>query len=136
MFEYGLGVSQSDIRAALWIERAAIAGFDRAQYNMGKRYRDGNGVDQDLEMAARWFLAAARQGYAKAQNHIGVRYMRGEGVPQDNVEALKWLTLAAEQGHGGATATVEELSAQMTLEERAESQARAEAFIAERANVY
>ena len=136
MYEYGLGVGENQIRAALWIERAAIAGFDRAQYNMGKRYRDGQGVEINKEMSARWFLAAARQGYSKAQSLVGTRFMKGDGLEKDLVEALKWLRLAAQQGEKSAAEIADKLQADMTDEQLAQSERRIATFTPERASVY
>jgi TPR repeat protein len=81
-------VPKDDRQAFLWIGRASELGFDKAQYNLGKRYRDGQGVGKDLRSAARWFLAADEQGHARAQNHIGIRFARGEGVAKDPIKAL------------------------------------------------
>ena len=101
------------MRGRLWIEKAALQGFDRAQYNMGKIARDGVAGAVDMKAAAGWFLQAAKQGYAKAQNHIGMRYARGDGVEKNGTEALFWLTLAARQGHWTAKVNKESLAAKL-----------------------
>ncbi|MCI0428949.1 MAG: CHASE2 domain-containing protein [Rhodospirillales bacterium] len=80
------------------LHRAAERGMAKAQYALGKSYRDGAGVKRDPAAAARWFERAARQGYAPAQRNIGLRYANGEGVERNDLEAVFWLTLALEQG--------------------------------------
>ena len=78
--------------------KAGEQGYDRAQYNLGKTYRDGDGTDKNLVEAVKWYRKAAEQGYAKAQSSLGVRYARSEGVAKDEVRALMWTILAANQG--------------------------------------
>jgi adenylate cyclase len=80
------------------LQRAAERGIAKAQYGVGKCYRDGTGVKRDPATAAIWFERAARQGYAPAQRNIGLRYVHGDGVSRDPGEAVFWLTLALEQG--------------------------------------
>jgi adenylate cyclase len=80
------------------LQRAAARGIAKAQYTLGKSYRDGVGVKRDPVAAARWFERAAKQGYAPAQRNIGLRYAHGESVERNPVEAVFWLTLAIEQG--------------------------------------
>ena len=109
----------------MWISKAAEQGLDKAQYNLGKMYRDGIGVDKDVVAAARAFLAAAEQGYAKAQNHIGVRLVRGEGIAKDEVQALMWLTLAARQGHASARENRKALARKLGTAVRDEAERRA-----------
>jgi adenylate cyclase len=80
------------------LQRAAERGMAKAQYALGKAYRDGTGVKRDAASAARWFERAARQGYAPAQRNVGLRYAHGDGVEPSPSEAVFWLTLAIEQG--------------------------------------
>ena len=110
------------------IRQAGEAGLDKAQYNLGKIYRDGTGVPADIEAAAQWFLAAARQGHTRAQTRIGMRYVRGQGIQADPVEAMKWLTLAADAGDPDATEARTALAADLTPEQTAEAERRARAW--------
>jgi len=102
MYMFGLGVEKDINRAAPLILAAGKAGFAKAQYNLGKMFRDGKGVPKNLETAAEWFLASAKQGHVRAQNHIGMRYARGEGIAPDPVQAMIWLTLSAQGGNPAA----------------------------------
>ena len=125
MYDYGFGVAKDEVEAARWILMAAEQGFDKAQYNMGKRFRDGVGVDQNAATAAKWFKVAADQGHARAQHHLGVRYLNGNGVEKDPVAALMWLTLSARAGDRTAAKERDKLITQLPSDQisKAESMA-------------
>jgi class 3 adenylate cyclase len=91
--------------------RAASLGFVKAQYAVGKAYRDGIAVAADAAAAAGWFVRAAEQGYGPAQRNIGLRYAEGRGVAADPVAAAVWLTLAGQQGATGGEAMLAGLRA-------------------------
>jgi adenylate cyclase len=97
------------------IRRAADSGFARAQYALGRAYRDGVGTSPDPQAAAHWFERAAEQGYAPAQRNVGLQYAEGLGIVHDPVRAAVWLTLAAQQGTTGGEATLAELRGQLDL---------------------
>ncbi len=103
-------------------------GFDKAQYNLGKMYRDGRGVAADQSTAAKWFRLAAEQGYAKAQNKLAVIYYKGRGVEEDGVAALTWAILAARQGHREAKENLALLMQRSSAEEIAEAERQADMF--------
>ncbi|MCD6074158.1 MAG: hypothetical protein K0Q70_1041, partial [Rhodospirillales bacterium] len=124
----GFGVTKDVTEGFKWIQKAAESGVVQAQYNLGKMYRDGDGVKSDREASAKWFLAAAEQGYHRAQNHVGVRLYRGEGIAKNEVEALKWLILAANSGNELAVQNRKDISAKLTVEQRADAEARAKAW--------
>ena len=105
--------------------RAAERGIAKAQYAVGKCYRDGTGVKRDAATAAGWFERAARQGHAPAQRSIGLRYAHGEGVPRDAKETVFWLTLASEQGGlTGFEQTLEELRSELDKDAAQEIETR------------
>jgi len=113
-------------QAVVWFRRAAECGYEKAQYNLGTMYANGQGVRQDdaeamkwcrleamkwcrLEAmkwcrleAVKWWRLAAEQGHIEAQFTLGMIKQDGLGVPQDAAEAAKWYRLAAEQGHAEA----------------------------------
>jgi TPR repeat protein len=91
-------VPKDYVAAFNWISKAAQQGLDKAQYNLGKMYRDGQGAQADAKAAAEWFLKAAEQGHAKSQTHIGTRLMRGQGIAKDEARALMFLILGAQGG--------------------------------------
>ena len=84
------------------ILKAGEAGFVRAQYNLGKMYRDGIGTETDPDKSISWFQRAAEQGYAKAQNRLSLRYSRGEGVAKDEAYGNALILHDAESGDIGA----------------------------------
>ena len=108
-----------------WLSREASDGNPKAQYELGKAYRDGRGIDKDQETAARWFLAAAEQDYAKAQRHLGTFFARGDGIAQDTVAAIMWLTLASHHGLVTAETTLQTILRAATPEERLEGEKKA-----------
>ena len=75
----------------------AEQGDAQAQYEVGRRFLNGDGVDQDHKQAADWFDRAARQGLAAAQCALGLCYERGDGVEQDMWQAAAWYQWAAQQ---------------------------------------
>ena len=75
----------------------AAQGAAQAQYEVGRRFWNGDGVDQDHKQAADWFDRAARQGLAAAQCALGLCYERGDGVEQDMWQAAAWYQWAAQQ---------------------------------------
>ena len=75
----------------------AEQGDAQAQYEVGRRFWNGDGVDQDHKQAADWFDRAARQGLAAAQWALGLCYERGDGVEQDMWQAAAWYQWAAQQ---------------------------------------
>ena len=80
----------------------AEQGDAQAQYEVGRRFWNGDGVDQDHKQAADWFDRAARQGLAAAQCALGLCYERGDGVEQDMWQAAAWYQWAAQQADAEA----------------------------------
>lgn len=74
---------------------AAERGHANAQYEMGRRYEDGQGVPSNFVEALKWYRLAAEQGHVTAQYKLGLMYGQGRGVPPNVVEAHKWMALAA-----------------------------------------
>ena len=68
------------------------------QYELGKKYCNGDGVPKDPEKANYWFTKAAEQGKAEAQSILAANYYIGDIVPRDLEKANYWSTKAAEQG--------------------------------------
>lgn len=84
------------------LTRKAEAGDAQAQYELGRRYAEGEGVSKDAAKAMEWWNRAAEQGNADAQHRLGVAYHLGEGVKQDLIKAIAWTRKAAEQGNSKA----------------------------------
>ena len=82
--------------AIQWLQRAAKAGFARAQNDLGHIYETGDGVPRDLAKAASWYRLAADQGWSLAQVNLAQLYEKGRGVQRDRKEAFYWFRLASE----------------------------------------
>ena len=100
---------------------AGEQGQMKAQYNLGKIYRDGRGVKKDIEEAAKWFMKAALQDYTKAQNHIGTRLILGKGIIQNKVRGMMFLLLAAKQGHKNAAKNIIKYGPSLAPDERSQA---------------
>ncbi len=81
------------------LRSAAAAGDASAQFEVARRYTEGNLVPADFKAAANWYRKAAAQGLALAQFRLGTFYKEGRGVEKDLDQARNWLTLAADQGN-------------------------------------
>ncbi len=129
-FDGGLTAYKAgDFDAALpELRAAAEGGHARAQYTLGSMYNGGKGVAPDRAMAAEWWLKAAAQKHAQAQFALGVLYSSGKGVAKDNVAAHMWFSLAAARGKKNAKRLLKVIARQMTPEQIADAERRAEAW--------
>ncbi len=80
-----------------WYLQNAEKGDASAQFELGRRYANGDGVAEDKAEAMKWYRMAAEQGNADAQCGLGLLYR-----DRDPQEEGKWLLLAAKQGHEDA----------------------------------
>ena len=94
-----LSLEKYEISPLSLVEQHADLGFASAQFNLGKRHRNGKGAEKDYTEAVNWFRKAAEQDLASAQYNLGVMYANGTGVSQDEKESVKWYRKAAEHGH-------------------------------------
>lgn len=77
--------------AAEWLEKAALGGYDVAQYRLGNAYRYGSfGKKRDGALAGVWYTKAAEQGHADAQLSLSILYSMGDGGKRDYVQARYW----------------------------------------------
>ena len=91
----GQGVLPDDERAELWFRRAADAGYDFAQYALGKLLQSQNRMDE----AVSWYEKAAAQENTCAAYRLGKLYLEGKDVPKDVRKAVAYLTDSAEHGN-------------------------------------
>lgn len=84
------------------VQKEAVAGNARAQYDLSVMYYEGEGVPKDVAKTMEWLHKAAAQGFADAQNLLGVAYAHGKGVPKDAAKAVEWFLKAAAQGNANA----------------------------------
>jgi uncharacterized protein len=66
LFHKGLGVTQDDVEAAVWFEKAAAKGQAEAQLLLGTLYFFGEGVRQSYVMAFAWCEIAQSNGQSDA----------------------------------------------------------------------
>ena len=97
VYEFGLGVTQSDTDALTWYRRAAEHGNAPAQRAIADFYKKGRAVATDAAEAARWYRRAADGDDLRAQYQLGQLYFDGVGVARDYASAYVWFTLAAHQ---------------------------------------
>ena len=91
----GMGVLPDDVQAELWFRRAVDAGYDFAQYALGKLLQSQRRVGE----AVFWYERAAAQGNSCAAYRLGKVYLQGGDVPKDVPKAVEYLTDSAEQGN-------------------------------------
>jgi TPR repeat protein len=85
-------------QARYWLERAAKAGFDTAQLDMGLWYVNGVAGPQDYDKGFQWMRIAAYRGNVVAQNKLAHLYVEALGTRPDPVEAAKWYVLSRRAG--------------------------------------
>lgn len=128
MYRQGVGVPRDIDLAKLWLHAAARSGHADAQKYLGEVYAQDDLGTPDYFQAARWFREAAEQGLVDAQYNMGVLYEGGLGVPRDFEQAYYWFRLAAGAGDETADADVRRVIPLLTQEQRADVDARVEAF--------
>jgi TPR repeat protein len=130
MYDKGEGVAANSGEAAKWYRKAAEQGHPGAQWQLGYKYEYGSGVAVDNVESIKWFRRAAEQGHGIAQFELAMRYHTGKGTAKDSVEAYKWVLLSQTNGIDVTSYKVL-LEKEMTPEQIAEAQKRAEAIAAE-----
>ena len=80
------------------LERAAKAGFDTAQLDMGLWLVNAVGGERDYEEGFRWLGIAANRGNVVAQNRLAHLYINALGTGPDPVEAAKWYVVSRRAG--------------------------------------
>ncbi len=99
LYEYGLGVEQSDDKANDLYRKAAEQGFPLAMYTWGQRLATGDkGVVRDDVQAYEWFAKASDAGYVPATYQVGLRLLYGNGVEKNPRRAVEILQHAADSG--------------------------------------
>ncbi|GGJ40144.1 caspase family protein [Deinococcus roseus] len=99
LYQYGLGVQQSDQRAFELYLRSSSLGNRKGQYLAGYFYEQGRATAQNFSKAMELYRKSADQGYSQAQNALGYMYEMGRGVKADVQQALSWYRKAADQGY-------------------------------------
>jgi len=69
-YYYGEGIEKDDKMAVKWYRRAAAHQDDKALYNLGLCYKEGDGVIRSKRWALYYFTKADKFGHKKAKKHI------------------------------------------------------------------
>ena len=94
------GQARNEAKAVELFEKAANAGNQRAQVNLGILYLRGQGVPRDLVTARAWLEKAAAGGEPQAMYTLGRALDESsDQVPGDPVRAADLYRRAAEKGH-------------------------------------
>lgn len=80
------------------MERAANAGFDTAQVDLGIWLVNGTGVERNYDEGFRWLKKAAERGNVIAQNKVAHLYINALGTRPDPIEAVKYYVLSRRAG--------------------------------------
>lgn len=97
------GFAANGQKAAIFYEKAALAGLPEAQYQLALMYDTGDKIPENRSKALLWMNEAAKQGMPEALYSLGVwieRGYMGSEIPMDKVVAL--YEAAAVQGHKNA----------------------------------
>ena len=95
----GKGVKQDKQQGAIYLLKAAEAGFPQAQYEVANCYASGEGLMKNLEQAVVWYKKAASNGVSNGQWKLALCYVNGEGVERNYHEAIYWFGEALPKGH-------------------------------------
>ncbi|SMC42049.1 tetratricopeptide repeat protein [Rhizobium sp. RU36D] len=85
-------------KARYWLERAAKAGFDTAQLDMGIWLVNGIAGEKDYDGGFNWLNVAANRGNVVAQNRLAHLYVNALGTKPDPIQAAKWYVLSRRAG--------------------------------------
>ena len=110
-----------------WLLKAALAGYDTAQYDIALWLINGIGGERDYEAGFRWMRIAANRGHVAAQNKLAKLYVNAIGTGPDPIEATKWYVLSRKAGM--ADLELEDFFLGIDDKTQKEGIARAEAFI-------
>ncbi|WP_337270273.1 tetratricopeptide repeat protein [Oryzifoliimicrobium ureilyticus] len=84
--------------ARQWMARAARAGFDTAQLDLGVWFVNGTNGPRDFVKGFEWIQLAANRGNVVAQNKLAHLYINALGTAPNPVEAAKWYVLSRRAG--------------------------------------
>jgi TPR repeat protein len=85
-------------RAREWLLRAARAGYDTAQLDLGIWLVNGTAGERDYDAGFNWMKRAADGGNPVAQSKLAQLYIHAIGTKSDPIQAAKWFVLARRAG--------------------------------------
>lgn len=97
LYASGKGVQKDSEKSLALLRKAAEAGFDKAQHNLGLTLMKQNPAT--TAEALGWLEKAAAQGFLPSQKELAeIFYFGAEDVKMDKAKAKQWALLAANQG--------------------------------------
>lgn len=98
----GKGVEKNEELGIKLIEKSAIQGYEKAEYELGIRYWEGKGVRQDYALGEKWLKKAAEKDNPMAQMILADAYYKGGKIPQNDKEAIRLCKILVDPfpGHG------------------------------------
>jgi hypothetical protein len=125
-----LGIKRNRKEAALWVTKAADAGYMPAMTAAATLHIKGKYLPKDNAKALALLRAAGLKGHVPAQFQLGRIYTLGEVAPRDHVEAYAWLKLAAKGKNEDARDLLFELAAELPPDEIVAAEAKAQEYAA------
>lgn len=101
----GKACSKDEMLGVSYLEKSANNGFERALYELAKRYSQ-LGKFQNYPKAFSYYTILANRDDAYSQYYLGVCYSLGKGTTEDNSLALRWYKKAADGGCADALYTL------------------------------
>ncbi len=102
MYEGGLGVPQSNLKAAEYYLKSYQLGNTTAASKLGVLLIKGDGIEQNKEQGLELLKTAGRAGDKEALYQLGEIYVEGKDVPKEYVYAAGFYKMAALQGYAPA----------------------------------
>jgi TPR repeat protein len=98
------GATENIPKGLVLLQRAANAGYDKAQHFLAELYFKGRHVGKDIDRAIKYWRASAEQKNPLSQYQLGCGFfgLLGPFPNFDGIEAYKWLNLATTWGVGEA----------------------------------
>ena len=124
-------IVKRDLKTAFkYLQQAAKGNDARAITDLASFYDYGTGVAKDRKKAAQLYLRAAKMGMPAAMFNVAAMLETGEGIQMDKVEAYKYYLLSRDQGFAPfANKALEEMAANMTVEQIVEAEDLADNFV-------
>ena len=124
----GMGVPQDLRQAREWCRKAAKEGNGKAFIILGRMAENGDGMEKNLKEAAVWYKDAALSRIPDGYMQLA-RLKLQSSSHNDQREAYFWFYIAQFSNVPGAPDQVRNAAANLTVEERAEEQRRAQKWM-------
>ena len=86
------------LRDLMDLKSNADSGDVSAQFELSRRYLNGDGLEQNDDEALRWLRMAAEGGLPRAQAGLGWMYAAGRGVKKGETLSFSWYERSAVAG--------------------------------------